>query len=122
MTATASSSGRSQTWNLIWNLCLPPKLQLFLWKVCNRALPTLSNLRSRGIRLDEGCSFRGLEEEDAMHILLRCPFARLVWAVSGVYNRNLKVFEGAEMSALEVVALAHRQLESYDSRLLDNPD
>ncbi|KAL0413358.1 UNVERIFIED_CONTAM: hypothetical protein Sradi_1537500 [Sesamum radiatum] len=48
------------------------------------SLLTLSNLRGKGIKLDEGCPLCDYEEKEIIHVLVGCPFAMLVWAVSGV--------------------------------------
>ncbi|KAL0412148.1 UNVERIFIED_CONTAM: hypothetical protein Slati_3804500 [Sesamum latifolium] len=93
-------------------------------------------------------SLCGADDENTMHILVSCSFARLVWAVSRVvrnlvepgfgdaenwlrgihrrvdrsdfefvalvcwnlwYNRNLHVFKGQGLQAIEVVEMARRQ-------------
>lgn len=39
-------------------------------------------LRTRGIKIADGCSMCGEENETINHILFQCPLARQVWAVS----------------------------------------
>ena len=34
-------------WRGIWQLRVPMKIQLFIWRACHNALPTMSNLRHR---------------------------------------------------------------------------
>ncbi|KAL0433723.1 UNVERIFIED_CONTAM: hypothetical protein Slati_2706600 [Sesamum latifolium] len=156
----ASHSNHVRQWNFIWNLRLPPKIQLFLWKVCFKALPTLSRLRMRGIQLEGGCLACNFPEEEIMHTLVFCPFARLVWVVSGVawnlvdskvddaetwlrriyllaersdfeqvdaicwslwYRWNLKIFEGNELEAIEVVEIARSQTRDSVTQILWDP-
>ncbi|KAL0313470.1 UNVERIFIED_CONTAM: hypothetical protein Sradi_5746300 [Sesamum radiatum] len=86
----ATPFGNQRSWSFIWKLDLAPKIKLFLWKAYFRALPTLANLNKRGLRLEGGCVLCDADEEDTMHILVECPFARLVWAVSGVERRLIE--------------------------------
>ncbi|KAL0434402.1 UNVERIFIED_CONTAM: hypothetical protein Slati_2774500 [Sesamum latifolium] len=50
MATIASSSNMARKWTMVWNLHLAPKMRLFIWKVCFNALPTMMNLRNRGVR------------------------------------------------------------------------
>lgn len=62
----------------IWNVQTAPKIQTFLWKLKNRALPIGNNLAIRGITTDLRCKRCG-GHEDELHILINCPFAGRVW-------------------------------------------
>ncbi|KAL0462798.1 UNVERIFIED_CONTAM: hypothetical protein Slati_0167400 [Sesamum latifolium] len=53
-----------------------------LWRACRDSLPTAVNLARRGVNVGGACPRCGSEEEDVLHSLLRCHFARLVWALS----------------------------------------
>ncbi|KAL0451299.1 UNVERIFIED_CONTAM: hypothetical protein Slati_1108000 [Sesamum latifolium] len=159
MMATAdSSSCYVRKWSLVWDTRLIPKIKLFIWKICFKALPTMSNLRSRGVKLEGGCPLCDWEEEDIMHILSFCLFSRLVWAISGIEwnlvvpsfadaeewlreiyqevdksvfelvaaiswslgcNRNLRIFEGQILQAVEVVEMAKRQVRRVGSFSID---
>ncbi|KAL0424392.1 UNVERIFIED_CONTAM: hypothetical protein Sradi_0974000 [Sesamum radiatum] len=61
---------------------LPNKVKVFAWRICLNALPTSVNLTKRLKEPLGGCPFCHIEEEDTMHILLHCPFARQVWSLS----------------------------------------
>ncbi|KAL0454986.1 UNVERIFIED_CONTAM: putative mitochondrial protein [Sesamum latifolium] len=73
-----------RSWNFIWGSKAPPKVVLFAWSCAWDALPTSANLQRRRVRLNDGCSGCPAEEEDVLHIIFLCSFARLVWAVSGL--------------------------------------
>ncbi|KAL0437725.1 UNVERIFIED_CONTAM: hypothetical protein Sradi_0480400 [Sesamum radiatum] len=47
---TGSTSGNSPDWKFIWIAILPPKVQLFAWRMCKQAVPTLENLARRGVK------------------------------------------------------------------------
>ncbi|OAP05085.1 hypothetical protein AXX17_AT3G15320 [Arabidopsis thaliana] len=65
----------------VWQLQVPPKLKMFLWKLKRRALPVGGNLVIRGITNDLTCKrCGGLESE--LHILLLCPYAQRLWEMA----------------------------------------
>ena len=72
---------RTPLWKRIWQLKIPPKIRIFTWKACANALPTMSNLRKRGVNTDGLCPVCGLEEETIMHALCRCSAAKEIWGL-----------------------------------------
>lgn len=66
----------------IWKLQTPPKIKIFLWKVLKGAVDVEDRLRTRGIKIADGCLMCGEEQETINHILFQCPLARQVWVVS----------------------------------------
>jgi len=50
----------------------------------SNALPVADGIASRGMQVDNRCQFCGMDGETENHLLFTCPYARLVWAVSGV--------------------------------------
>ncbi|CAL9236001.1 unnamed protein product, partial [Arabidopsis halleri] len=82
---TTSPGPEVFNWRLnIWNLSIPPKLKMFLWKIKRKALPVGGNLTFRGINCDLTCKRCGLLE-DELHILLLCPYARRVWELAPIH-------------------------------------
>ena len=51
-----------------------------MWKACENALPTMQNLRKRGVATDGVCPICGNEAESICHALFRCNFAKDVWS------------------------------------------
>ncbi|KAL0378825.1 UNVERIFIED_CONTAM: hypothetical protein Sradi_3188000 [Sesamum radiatum] len=83
--------GRQDRWDLIWKSRTPPKVRMFIWKACQEAIPTQSNL-ARRIRVPgEVCALCDLEEETTMHVLLKCTFARQVWALTSFPWRIISI-------------------------------
>ncbi|KAL2903860.1 hypothetical protein RDABS01_002570 [Bienertia sinuspersici] len=80
----SSSSCTTEVWGKTWSLVLPPKVKVFLWRACARALPTKCGLAVRGIGDDVVCHVCGAEKEDIIHALVHCPAARVVWEASDV--------------------------------------
>lgn len=69
---------------LIWDLYIPSKLRIFLWKLLSNAFPVADGRNSRGTQVDNRCQFCGMDGETENHLMFTCPHARLIWAVSEV--------------------------------------
>ncbi|KAL0439021.1 UNVERIFIED_CONTAM: hypothetical protein Slati_2385100 [Sesamum latifolium] len=69
------------SWNFIWRSKAPPKVVMYAWCCASNAPPTTNNLRRRGVLVNDGCGDCLFENDDALHVVLSCSFARLVWAI-----------------------------------------
>ncbi|KAF4366697.1 hypothetical protein G4B88_010772 [Cannabis sativa] len=54
---------QSHWWNGLWNLKVPQKVKIFLWRMYHRALPTNSQLIRRKVLVQPMCSRCGEELE-----------------------------------------------------------
>ena len=63
---------RTPVWKQIWQLKIPPKIRIFTWKACVNALPTMLNLRKKGVNTDGMCLVCGLEAESIPYALFEC--------------------------------------------------
>lgn len=63
---------------LVGKLHIPPKIQHFLWRLLNNALPVGELLAIRGINAELQCKRCG-EAETLRHLFLQCPFAVELW-------------------------------------------
>lgn len=64
----------------VWSIPTTPKIQVFIWKAIQGALPTGDNLRKRGLLQHTTyihCGGAGTTE----YLFLHFPFAKLVWSV-----------------------------------------
>ncbi|KAL5805331.1 hypothetical protein ACOSQ3_032131 [Xanthoceras sorbifolium] len=75
----SSSSPDSKWWLALWNLNIPPKIKIFIWRVCHNAIPSLCNLCSRKIVVDPCCSRCGDDPESSAHALFWCSSVRPIW-------------------------------------------
>jgi hypothetical protein len=73
----------SPSWKLIWQCPVPPKVKLLAWKICKKSLATQVNLQRHHMTTTGTCQICGKEEEDTMHVFLRCPHARDLWRPMG---------------------------------------
>jgi hypothetical protein len=52
---------------------------MLAWKIGQNALVTQQNLWRRGMSMTSLCQIYGREDEDTLHVFLRCPHARDLW-------------------------------------------
>ncbi|KAL0446258.1 UNVERIFIED_CONTAM: putative mitochondrial protein [Sesamum latifolium] len=85
----ASPSMAREDWRFLWRSRVLPKVRMFMWRCGHGALPTLRNLKDRGVCPDTQCPRCDNDQEDLFHVLFTCSFARLVWALTGLRNASL---------------------------------
>ena len=68
----------------IWHGNFPPKMKFFLWLCWFDRLPTNRMLWIRKIRPSPICNLCSLEEENTLHILSECSFAKAVWTLAEI--------------------------------------
>lgn len=79
-TSLSSGSGtKAMGWNSIWQLKLPPKVRMFLWRTCSNILPTKIELYRRHVAGNPFCERCGEKAESIAHSLFECPGFRELW-------------------------------------------
>ncbi|CAL1381803.1 unnamed protein product [Linum trigynum] len=68
-------------WKRFWNLKIPPKVKIFVWRWLNNIIPTGARIFDRMQKSSEGCPFRDLRETQE-HIFHQCDWVRRVWRYS----------------------------------------
>lgn len=72
--------GNQEThWLLLWKLCVPPKVKIFLWLFMHERLPTMSEIHRRGFQINTTCIWCKRCVEDINHLLWQCTLAKLCW-------------------------------------------
>ena len=66
----------------IWKTKVSPKVHHFLWRCLSNSISVAGNLHHRYLARDGSCLRCLPQEETVNHLLFKCSFARLVWAVS----------------------------------------
>lgn len=78
-----------RVWNLVWKKGnILPRLRVFLWKLLHGVLPSAKILASRMSRGDPTCVVCNQGEEEVMHMLFLCPFAKACWLISPLVLRS----------------------------------
>lgn len=97
----------SDTWSLLWDLNVPAKIRVFLWRACREILPATNALRARNLNIVDGCKGCNAPSENAFHAICECPLIRDVWDTGPV-----KLPQGWESCAsfAELFAMASKSL------------
>ncbi|GMN62822.1 hypothetical protein TIFTF001_031900 [Ficus carica] len=82
----------------MWNLSIPPKVKLFVWRAFHEILPTMVSLISGGIECDDVCPRCKDEMESTSHAIFDCPTSQAVWRMSRFWKviKNRRVFPFAD--------------------------
>ena len=56
-------------WRKMWRLNVPPKVRMFLWRVCSNILPTRENLNRRRVQVDPTCGMCCQKPKSVGHLL-----------------------------------------------------
>ena len=81
--ATSTSSSNhlaSPFWKKIWQVNIPPKVKIFARRVRLDGLPTMLNLRRRGLNTAGFCQICNKELESISHTLFHCNHAKQTWS------------------------------------------
>lgn len=69
-------------WGKVWGLNIPPKYQMFVWKVIHRIIAVKDALIMRNIQVDPSCPVCGEVLETIERLFFECDFARRAWRAS----------------------------------------
>ena len=68
-------------WSIIWQLKVPSKIKVFLWRLARHSLPTADVLHRRHMAEQATCLICGAPDS-WKHSLLDCNMAKCVWALA----------------------------------------
>ena len=83
----SGSRGQVSWWRKLWNLSIPPKVKMIIWRACLDWIPTYHNLRRHGVPVSHGCPSCGGDMETSLHALWCCPNLRSI--TKKVWNGDL---------------------------------
>ena len=124
-------------WKFLWSINIPPKYQLFTWKLLQLALPAGDILNHHHLN----CSLLRLtwcEAQDSLqHVFFQCPRARALWwctlniraewqdfeAFSSWLKLSLQALANDNFHRIvhQIIFLLHRPWESRNHALHDGP-
>lgn len=76
-------NANSGFWRKFWNLKIPKKVKIFMWRALSDCLPTKDQLRLRKVNVDPMCPVCNSEPETVIHSLITCPYAKCCWEATG---------------------------------------
>jgi hypothetical protein len=65
-------NGERPLWKTIWNSNVPPKVEIFTWKLATNSLAVQANRSRRIPNVLPTCTICGMEEETGYHATMRC--------------------------------------------------
>jgi hypothetical protein len=77
--AVPTASPNPALWKAIWRYHSIPKVDIFIWTLAHRSIPTGENLKRRGWTGPFRCPLCCHEEETLDHILLTCTYSKELW-------------------------------------------
>ncbi|KAG8486532.1 hypothetical protein CXB51_020001 [Gossypium anomalum] len=90
-------------YNSLWNLNIPAKIKIHIWRLINDLVPHLCNLAWRFLTADVVCPLCKIDLEDFGHLLWSCDMLQFVWASLQIRLRNKLVHEGVKLSLQELL-------------------
>ena len=93
MSNASSSSVENQKkfWKSLWQLRVPNKIKHFVWKACNEALPTKTNLHHHHVTNFDICDLCGELPEDIVHAFWSCKDITCVWSSLEWFHQSVPV-------------------------------
>ncbi|KAL4574586.1 hypothetical protein LXL04_021420 [Taraxacum kok-saghyz] len=99
-----------------WCKFIPRKVNIFIWRVSWRRLPTRVALKAKGVDLDSvDCPICGDGEEDLQHLFFRCSVASALWC--RIFRwLEVQPYEGAD--PVEVLRWCDKSRMGANARLV----
>lgn len=63
----------------LWNLRMPSKIKITVWKISWNYIPTLANLKLKRVVTEDWCPKCRQIEEDSIYVFRQCPTTEEVW-------------------------------------------
>ncbi|XP_026447463.1 uncharacterized protein LOC113347985 [Papaver somniferum] len=83
--AASSSSISAFPWKQFWSFKhIQPKIQIFIWKVIHNGIAVKRNIHRFVSGINTNCSFCHQDEESIAHLLIDCPWSRIVFEKAGL--------------------------------------
>nr|POF04761.1 putative ribonuclease h protein [Quercus suber] len=102
---SSSTGAMKSTWNRIWQVEVPNRIRLLLWRAGTDSLPSRANLLHRKLLTENMCLQCKTGPEDTLHALWTCPQLTTVWQV---YFADLIEGTNSASSFLDVIQLAQQ--------------
>lgn len=92
----------SKGWSKLWNLDVPQKIKVFLWRICMNNVPVRNLLKGKGVHTTIICPMCSNDVEHLLHIFLDCEFAKACWEGVGL-NLNSLIVESCSEWLLQIL-------------------
>lgn len=96
--------GSKELWKIVWRRGqVLPRVRMFLWKLIHKALPLAKIMQRRFPSVSLLCGICDSHEEDVLHLLHQCQFARACFLASPLGLRT-DVLSGSLVQVLQGVS------------------
>lgn len=75
-----------ENWRKLWDIRIPQKVKVFLWRAARGCLPTRHCLQSRGVKCDDRCVFCERSYENDWHLFFGCDETKSVWEEAELWH------------------------------------
>ncbi|CAN1184968.1 hypothetical protein LINPERHAP2_LOCUS37267 [Linum perenne] len=75
----------SGQWEDLWQLPIPPRMSVMMWRVDRDVLPTRERLVRRGIRVPDSCGLCNTYSETLWHLFVHCEYVVECWRKAGLW-------------------------------------
>jgi hypothetical protein len=94
------SVGTKELWKIVWTRGeVLPRIRMFLWKLIHKAIPLATIMQRRFPSVSPLCANCGSHEEDVLHLLHQCHFARACYLAGPIGLRT----DGLSWSLIQVL-------------------
>jgi hypothetical protein len=80
-------------WEKIWNMEVPNKIKMFVWRLAHNSLPVRCNIRRRGMESDNLCPMCNRFDEDCGHLFLKCKGVKECWRSLNLEEVRLRLVQ-----------------------------
>jgi hypothetical protein len=105
--ALPGTSALNPVWKTVWQLKLPSKIKIFLWRALHGIIPLKSILANRHVGTSGQCHVCLLAAKDVKHLLFQCDMARDLWRTLRLLNVVDEVIQ-TDHSGLVILELLFR--------------
>ncbi|KAL0308050.1 UNVERIFIED_CONTAM: hypothetical protein Scaly_2962200 [Sesamum calycinum] len=74
--------GAGSLWSILWKSRVPPKVKVFMRRLCMESLPKLERLARRNKYIDTCCRACGTTVESSRYVMFECTVPRQMWALA----------------------------------------
>jgi len=73
-------------WKMLWNMKIPQRMKVFLWRAARGCLPTRQRLQQRVVNCTDKCEYCTSNYENEWHIFFSCQKAQEVWEIASLWG------------------------------------
>ncbi|KAL0286670.1 UNVERIFIED_CONTAM: hypothetical protein Sangu_2470300 [Sesamum angustifolium] len=87
--------GAGSLWSILWKSRVPPKVKVFMRRLCTESLPKLERLARRNKYIDTCCGVCRTTVESSRYVMFECTVARQMWALALLLWRFVSNWSGS---------------------------